>query len=140
VLRDNVTGEEVDRKKGHVLAHVPYFTERHTFILGGNEYELPHQVRLDAGVYTRERGNGELETSFNLSKGKNFKPQKPPIRCPNKLLKKFAFLKNINPIFARTRFTIPERGETSSKPYCFALIRMNALSVGRPVKDRDKAW
>lgn len=73
VLRDNVTGEEVDRKKGHVLAHVPYFTERHTFILGGNEYELPHQVRLDAGVYTRERGNGELETSFNLSKGKNFR-------------------------------------------------------------------
>lgn len=73
VLRDNETGKELDRKKGHVLAHVPYFTERHTFILGGNEYELPHQVRLDAGVYTRERANGELETSFNLSKGKNFR-------------------------------------------------------------------
>lgn len=73
VLKDNTTGEELDRKKGHVLAHVPYFTERHTFILGGNEYELPHQVRLDAGVYTRERGNGELETSFNLSKGRNFR-------------------------------------------------------------------
>jgi DNA-directed RNA polymerase beta subunit len=73
VLRDNVTGEELDRKKNHVLAHMPYFTERHTFVLGGNEYELPHQVRLDAGVYTRERGNGELETSFNLSKGRNFR-------------------------------------------------------------------
>lgn len=73
VLRDNATGEELDRKKNHVLAHVPYFTERHTFVLGGNEYELPHQVRLDAGVYTRERGNGELETSFNLSKGRNFR-------------------------------------------------------------------
>lgn len=73
VLRDNATGAEIDRKKGHVLAHVPYFTERHTFILGGNEYELPHQVRLDAGVYTRARANGELETSFNLSKGKNFR-------------------------------------------------------------------
>lgn len=73
VLRDNITGEELDRKKNHVLAHVPYFTERHTFVLGGNEYELPHQVRLDAGVYTRERGNGELETSFNLSKGRNFR-------------------------------------------------------------------
>lgn len=73
VLTDNVTGKELDRKPGHVLAHVPYFTERHTFVLGGNEYELPNQVRLDAGVYTRERGNGELETAFNLSKGKNFR-------------------------------------------------------------------
>lgn len=73
VLRDNDTGKVLDTKPGHVLAHVPYFTERHTFILGGNEYELPHQIRLDAGVYTRERGNGELETSFNLSKGKNFR-------------------------------------------------------------------
>jgi hypothetical protein len=31
---------------------------------------------------------------------------------------------------------LPERGETSSKPYCLALILTNALLVGRLVSGR----
>lgn len=72
-LRDKVTGAVVDTKKNHILAHLPYFTERHTMIVGGNEYELPNQLRLKSGVFTRERDNGEFEASFNLSKGENFR-------------------------------------------------------------------
>lgn len=73
VLKEKATGKVVDTKKNHILAHMPYFTERHTFIVGGNEYELPNQLRLKSGVYTRERGNGEYEAAFNLSKGENFR-------------------------------------------------------------------
>jgi DNA-directed RNA polymerase beta subunit len=72
-LRDNKTAKVIDEKKNHTLLHLPYFTERHTFIIGGNEYDVPNQLRLKPGVYTRERGNGEFEAAFNLSKGDNFR-------------------------------------------------------------------
>lgn len=71
-LVDKATGEVIERKK-KTLAHMPYFTERHTFILKGNEYAVSNQVRIKPGVYTRERSNGELEAAFNLAKGKNFR-------------------------------------------------------------------
>lgn len=77
VLRDK-DGKVVDRKKSHILAHLPYFTERHTFVVGGNEYEVPSQLRLKPGVYTRERDNGEYEAAFNLAKGQNFRLSMDP--------------------------------------------------------------
>lgn len=77
ILKDK-DGKVVDRKKNHILAHLPYFTERHSMIVGGNEYEVPSQLRLKPGVYTRERGNGEFEAAFNLSKGDNFRISMEP--------------------------------------------------------------
>jgi DNA-directed RNA polymerase beta subunit len=71
-------GKTVETKKGHILAHLPYFTERHTMIVAGNEYEVPNQLRLKPGVYTRERGNGEYEAAFNLAKGDNFRISMEP--------------------------------------------------------------
>jgi DNA-directed RNA polymerase subunit beta len=78
VLKDKKTGKVLDEKNSHTLAHLPYFTERHTFIVGGNEYDIPSQMRLKSGVYTRERGNGEFEAAFNLSKGSNFRLSMEP--------------------------------------------------------------
>jgi len=77
VLR-NKEGELVEEKKNHTLLHLPYFTERHTFIVGGNEYDIPSQMRLKPGVYTRQRNNGEYEAAFNLSKGSNFRLSMEP--------------------------------------------------------------
>jgi len=77
VLKDN-DGKVVEEKKNHTLVHLPYFTERHTFIVGGNEYDIPSQMRLKPGVYTRERNNGEFEAAFNLSKGSNFRLSMEP--------------------------------------------------------------
>lgn len=77
VLRNN-EGKLIEEKKKHTLLHLPYFTERHTFIVGGNEYDIPSQLRLKSGVYTRERNNGEFEAAFNLSKGSNFRLSMEP--------------------------------------------------------------
>lgn len=77
LLRDKKTGKVVDRKR-RTLAHLPYFTQRHTFIVGGNEYDVPHQLRLKPGVYTRQRANGEYEAAFNLAKGMNFRLSMEP--------------------------------------------------------------
>jgi DNA-directed RNA polymerase beta subunit len=74
-------GKELERVKNFTLLNLPYFTERHSFIVDGNEYQVANQIRMKPGVYTRRRANGELEAAFNTNKGGvNFKmildPQK----------------------------------------------------------------
>jgi len=73
-------GKVLETAKNFTLLHLPYFTERHTFVVDGNEYQVSNQLRMKPGVYTRRRANDELEAAFNLSKGSNFRlsldPQK----------------------------------------------------------------
>jgi len=77
VLKDNASGKVLDEKQ-RTLLHLPYFTRRATFVIGGNEYAVPSQLRLKSGVYTRERNNGEFEAQFNLKKGSNFRLSMEP--------------------------------------------------------------
>ncbi len=77
-VRGNLTvrdaqGAIASHAPGFTLLHLPYFTPRHTFILDGTEYSVSNQLRTKPGVYVRRRGNEELEASFNMSKGSNFK-------------------------------------------------------------------
>lgn len=74
----NEQGKTVETKKDVTLAQVPYFTPRHTFIVDGNEYTVANQRRVRPGVYTRVRGNEELEAAFNLAKGENFRINMSP--------------------------------------------------------------
>jgi len=67
VMRD-LNGAEIGRRSTQ-LARVPYMTDRGTFIVGGNEYTMAHQMRLRPGVFTRKKQNGELESHVNVSKG-----------------------------------------------------------------------
>jgi DNA-directed RNA polymerase subunit beta len=66
-------GNVTSTAKGFTLLHLPYFTPRHTFIVDGTEYSVSNQIRTKPGVYTRRRGNEDLEATFNLSKGGNFR-------------------------------------------------------------------
>jgi len=68
VLHDKTTNQEIDRKSG-VLAHVPYVTDRGTFIYKGNEYTVANQMRLKPGVYTRVKENGIIEAHVNTKPG-----------------------------------------------------------------------
>ena len=72
VVKDK-EGKVLSRKKNHTILHLPRVTKHNTFIVGGNEYALKHQLRTRPGVYTRKRGSDELESSFNLAKGANFR-------------------------------------------------------------------
>lgn len=59
--------------KDHKLMNLPYYTNRYTFIIDGNEYAVVNQLRTKSGVYTRKKGNDEIEAVFNLEVGANFK-------------------------------------------------------------------
>lgn len=72
LVRD-LNGAVVSQAPNFTLMHLPYFTPRHTFIVDGTEYSVSNQIRTKPGVYTRRRGNEDLEATFNLSKGSNFR-------------------------------------------------------------------
>ena len=80
ILLKNEAGKVVERQKNRTLAQLPYFTQRHTFIVDGNEYSVANQRRVRPGVYTRVRGNEELEAAFNLGKGENFRINMDPAK------------------------------------------------------------
>lgn len=71
VMKNNETGAVVD-KKTVKLADLPRMTQRHSYVVDGQEYQVDNQWRLKHGVYTRRRDNGELETQFNVAGKKGF--------------------------------------------------------------------
>ena len=79
--KDKDTGRVLYRLSKHRIMNIPYYTNRYTFIIEGNEYNLVNQLRTKSGVYTRKRGNDELESSFNLAKGANFKILMDPLKA-----------------------------------------------------------
>lgn len=77
ILKDS-SGREIERSRNVTLLHLPFFTDRHSFVVDGNEYQVSNQIRMKPGVYTRRRANEELEAAFNLSKGSNFRLSMEP--------------------------------------------------------------
>jgi len=67
-LKDKSTGKTIDKKKVRIL-DLPALTNRMSFVVGGNDYQMQNQLRLRPGIYTRRKENGDLESFFNLSKG-----------------------------------------------------------------------
>jgi len=79
-LVDNATGKVLDRAKGVKLLNLPKITRRYSYIVEGTEYQTDNQWRLKPGIYARQKANGELETQFNLSKGRGFRMGFDPAR------------------------------------------------------------
>lgn len=65
-LKDRETGEVLDSTQKTIMG-VPYLTGRGVFIHKGSNYTSARQARLEPGVFSRRRANGELETHFNLA-------------------------------------------------------------------------
>jgi DNA-directed RNA polymerase beta subunit len=72
VVKDSA-GQPVSSARDFTLMQLPYFTPRHTFIVDGTEYSVANQLRTKPGAYVRRRGNEELEATFNLARGANFR-------------------------------------------------------------------
>jgi len=71
-LKDKGTGKVIDKVPKIRLFLLPKATDRFSYIVNGNEYQVHNQLRLKPGAYTLRQQNGELKTQFNLSRGKNF--------------------------------------------------------------------
>jgi DNA-directed RNA polymerase beta subunit/DNA-directed RNA polymerase beta' subunit len=70
-LVDNATQQPV-ATRSMTLANVPYVTDHGTFVSSGTEYSLANQLRQDAGVYSRRKANGELESHINVLPGQGW--------------------------------------------------------------------
>jgi len=85
-LVDNKTGKVVDRRTQRIMS-LPKVTNRHSYIVDGQEYQMDNQWQLKPGVYSRRDERGELESMFNL-KGKHaFKVKFDPKTAKFSMLK-----------------------------------------------------
>jgi len=82
---DKATGKVLGEKKKVSLAKIPYKTQRYSYIMGGSEYQADKQWRLKSGVFARVRGDGDLETQYNLVKGQGFRMLFDPVKQRFKL-------------------------------------------------------
>lgn len=71
-LIDKASRKVIDEEEKVKIFTLPKLTDRFSYIVGGNEYQVSNQLRRKSGVYTLRKQNGELKTTVNLSKGKNF--------------------------------------------------------------------
>lgn len=71
-LVDNATGEVIDTRKQRLM-NLPKVTNRHSYIVDGQERQIDNQWRLKPGVYSRRNDRGELESSFHLKGRSAFK-------------------------------------------------------------------
>ena len=71
-LKDRATGKVIDRAPKVKMFNLPKITDRFSYIVNGNEYQVTNQLRLKPGAYTLRKQNGELKTQVNLAKGRNF--------------------------------------------------------------------
>jgi len=71
-LIEKATKNVIDKADKVKLFTLPKLTDRLSYIVGGNEYQVHSQLRLKPGVYTLRKQNGELKTQVNLARGKNF--------------------------------------------------------------------
>lgn len=70
-LKNVTTGKTVDEQTMR-LFNLPKTTRRYSQIVDGQEYQVDNQWRLKSGVYARIKDDGELQSAFNLAKGRGF--------------------------------------------------------------------
>lgn len=61
-----IGGKILDSKAKVKLISLPKITTRGTYIVGGNEYQIPNQLLLKPNVYNRIKEDGQLETFINI--------------------------------------------------------------------------
>ena len=71
-LINKKTGATIDSASKMRMFTLPKYTDRFSYIVGGNEYQVANQLRLKPGVYTIKKDDGTLKTQVNLARGKNF--------------------------------------------------------------------
>lgn len=76
-ILDNETGKVLSEKKGAYIGEVPMYTKKGGFVVDGNTYNLPNQIRLKPGAYTLNKANGDVETMMNVKNGRGMKIVSP---------------------------------------------------------------
>ena len=69
-LKDD--GKVIDKKRMK-LATAPVLAGDGTFIVGGSQYQVDHQLRLRPSIYSRIKQNGEIEAHVNPNGFKNLR-------------------------------------------------------------------
>jgi DNA-directed RNA polymerase beta subunit len=66
---DKETGKVVSKADKVRVMNLPKVTDRGSYIINGNEYQVVNQLRLKPGVYMASTKAGDVKAQINLAKG-----------------------------------------------------------------------
>lgn len=76
-LVDTIENKTIDKDTIKII-RLPIMSPRGSFVIDGNEYQVTHQLRLKAGVYTQKKKDGTIESQVNIRNLVPFKVQLDP--------------------------------------------------------------
>lgn len=132
-LIDKTTGQQLDRTKMKLIT-LPKPTQRYSYIVDGNEWQIDNLWRLRSGVYAHVKQNGQLEAEFNLATPFARYPRIYIPFVPEKKQFRFRLESSNLPLFSILR-TLGVQDDEIKKTWGDDIYKVNARSPDKVEKD-----
>jgi DNA-directed RNA polymerase beta subunit len=137
-LIDKTTGAELDRTKIKLLT-LPKPTQRYSYIVDGNEWQVDNLWRLRSGVYAHIKQNGKLEAEFNLKTPLARQPRIYIPFEPEKKTFKLEYGDSALPLYSVLKTLGVDDGDMK-KTWGDAIYKENAVPPAKIEKDVNKLY
>lgn len=137
-LVDKVTGQDVDRSKIKLMT-LPKPTQRYSYIVNGNEWQIDNLWRLRSGVYAHVKQNGEHEAEFNLKTPMARQPRLYIPFNPEKKQFKLEYGDSGFSLYSVLK-TLGVPDEDMKKTWGDSIYKANAIAPARVEKDVAKFY
>lgn len=132
-LIDKETGQQLDRTKIRLLT-LPKPTQRYSYIVDGNEWQVDNLWRLRSGVYAHIKQNGELQAEFNLKEPFAKAPRLYIPFSPENKQFKLKYESSNFPLYSILK-TLGVPDEDMKKQWGDAIYKANSVPPTRIAKD-----
>jgi DNA-directed RNA polymerase beta subunit/DNA-directed RNA polymerase beta' subunit len=137
-LIDKETGQQLDRTKIKLLT-LPKPTQRYSYIVDGNEWQVDNLWRLRSGVYAHIKQNGEMQAEFNLHKPFAKSPRLYIPFSPEKRQFKLKYESSNFPLYSILK-TLGVPDEDMKKQWGNDIYKANVTSPAKIEKDVNSLY
>lgn len=137
-LIDKETGQQLDRTKIKLLT-LPKPTQRYSYIVDGNEWQVDNLWKLRSGVYAHIKQNGELQAEFNLKEPFAKSPRLYIPFSPEKKQFKLKYESSNFPLYSILK-TLGVPDEDMKKQWGDAIYKANSVAPSRIEKDINSLY
>lgn len=137
-LVDKETGQQLDRTKIKLLT-LPKPTQRYSYIVDGNEWQVDNLWKLRSGVYAHIKQNGELQAEFNLKTPFAKSPRLYIPFSPEKKQFKFKLETSHFPLYSILK-TLGVSDEDMKKQWGPDIYKANSVAPARVEKDINNLY
>lgn len=137
-LIDKETGQQLDRSRLKLMT-LPKPTQRYSYIVDGNEWQVDNLWRLRSGVYAHIKQNGELQAEFNLKTPFARSPRLFIPFSPEKRQFKLRFESSNFPLYSILK-TLGVSDDEMKDQWGDSIYRSNIVSSAKVEKDINSLY